>query len=227
MKFCYKYYLLEVILIKQCVVFVRIFTLPKYNLTSVFSFMSFAPYLYFSFVFIAVFSILEVAKNFSHSVLLKGQFIVLLVLGSVVNAFLFRGQLSNLEISVVRLILDSMPLLVLNIALILYAYQIATWVFIVEGLLVILGAVLVFLYGDVGVETNADWVPFKFYTIASTSSIPLLIYRIGLHLLYFIFFIIFFLKISFLFFNLTNFDFEFSVLTSKPKSRLLIVSTLF
>ena len=159
--------------------------------------MSFAPYLYFSFVFIAVFSILEVAKNFSHSVLLKGQFIVLLVLGSVVNAFLFRGQLSNLEISVVRLLLDSMPLLVLNIALILYAYQIATWVFIVEGLLVIIGAVLVFLYGDVGVETNADWVPFKFYTIASTSSIPLLIYRIGLHLLYFICFIIFFLKISF------------------------------
>jgi len=159
--------------------------------------MTFSPYLYFSFVFLAFFSVLEVAKNFSHSVLLKVQFILLLVLGSVVNAFLFKGLLSNVEISIVRLVLDSMPLLVLNIALILYAYQIATWVFIVEGLLVTLGAVLVFIFGNVGVETNAGLGPFKFYTIASTSSIPLLIYRIGLHLLYFICFIIFYVKISF------------------------------
>jgi len=156
-----------------------------------------SPYLYFSFVFLAVFSILEVVKNFSHSVLLKVQFILLLILGSLVNAFLFRGQLSNVEISIVRLVLDSMPLLVLNIALILYAYQIATWVFIVEVLLVTLGAVLVFIFGNVGVETNEGLGPFKFYTIASTSSIPLLIYRISLHLLYFICFIIFFVKISF------------------------------
>ena len=159
--------------------------------------MSFAPYLYFSFVFIAVFSILEVAKNFKHSVLLKIQFILLLILASVVNVLLFKGQLSNIEISVVRLLLDCMPLLVLNTALILYAYQINTWVFIIEGLLVILGAVLVFIFGNVGVETSASWAPFQFYTLASTSALPILIFRIGLLVLYTICFSLFILKTMF------------------------------
>jgi AraC-like DNA-binding protein len=159
--------------------------------------MSFAPYLYFSFIFIAIFSIVEVSKNFSHSVLLKIQFILLLVLPTVVNMLLFKGQLSNIEISIVRLLLDCMPFLVLNIVLILYVYQIAIWVFIVEGLLAIIGAVLVFFYGKIGVANTEELMQFKFYTIASTNPLPILIYRIALLLLSAVCFILLFLKISF------------------------------
>ena len=86
--------------------------------------MSFEPYLYFSFVFISIFSILEVTKNFKHSVLLKVQFIGLLTFASIVNLFLFKGQLSDIELSIVRLLIDLMPIFVFNIALILYIYKV-------------------------------------------------------------------------------------------------------
>ena len=108
--------------------------------------MSFEPYLYFSFVLVSIFSILEVTKNFKHSVLLKIQFIGLLTLGSIVNLFLFRGHLSELELSIVRLLIDIMPMFVLNIALILYAYKIPAWVFIGEGATALVGSLLVIIY---------------------------------------------------------------------------------
>ncbi len=108
--------------------------------------MSFSPYLYFSFVFITIFSILEVTKNFKHSVLLKVQFIGLLTFASIVNIFLFNGHLSQLELSIVRLLIDIMPMFVLNIALILYAYKIPAWVFISEGVIALLGLALVYGY---------------------------------------------------------------------------------
>ena len=106
--------------------------------------MSFDPYLYFSFVFISIFSILEVTKNFKHSVLLKIQFIGLLTFASIVNLFLFKGHLSELALSIVRLLIDIMPMFVINIALILYAYKIPSWVFIGEGITAIVGLLLVF-----------------------------------------------------------------------------------
>ena len=159
--------------------------------------MSFAPYLYFSFIAIAIFLILEVAKNFSHSVLLKTQFILLLLLASIINAFLFTGNLSNIEISVVRLLLDCMPFLVLNIALVLYAYQISTWILVGEGFVVLLGGILVYFYGHLGVPNEQDLGQFKFYTIASTFALPIRFFRVGLLLLYTICFSVFIFKITF------------------------------
>ena len=127
--------------------------------------MSFSPYLYFSFVFITIFSILEVTKNFKHSVLLKVQFIGLLTFASIVNLLLFIGHLSQLELSIVRLLIDIMPMFVLNIALILYAYKIPTWVFIGEGLTAVVGIVLVSIYATPNTTYFLHTDAFQFYAV--------------------------------------------------------------
>ena len=131
--------------------------------------MSFEPYLYFSFVLVSIFSILEVTKNFKHSVLLKIQFIGLLTLASIVNLFLFRGHLSELELSIVRLLIDIMPMFVLNIALILYAYKIPAWVFIGEGATALVGSLLVIIYASPSPTYFIHTDSFQFYSVASTA----------------------------------------------------------
>lgn len=159
--------------------------------------MSFSPYLYFSFVFITIFSILEVTKNFKHSVLLKVQFIGLLMFASIVNLLLFIGHLSELELSIVRLLIDIMPMFVLNIALILYAYKIPTWVFIGEGLTVVVGSVLVSIYATPNTNYFLHTDAFQFYAVASTTNLYLKIFRIILLAAYFLFFCGFIVKTSF------------------------------
>ncbi len=159
--------------------------------------MSFSPYLYFSFVFITIFSILEVTKNFKHSVLLKVQFIGLLMFASIVNLLLFIGHLSELELSIVRLLIDIMPMFVLNIALILYAYKIPTWVFIGEGLTVVVGSVLVSIYATPNTNYFLHTDAFQFYAVASTTNLYLKIFRIILLAAYFLFFCGFIIKTSF------------------------------
>ena len=159
--------------------------------------MSFSPYLYFSFVFITIFSILEVTKNFKHSVLLKIQFIGLLTLASIVNLFLFIGHLSELELSIVRLLIDIMPMFVVNIALILYAYKIPSWVFIGEGVTALLGSVLVFIYAEPNNTYFLHTDTFQFYAVASTTNVYLKIFRVLLLGGYFLFFSGFIIKTTF------------------------------
>ena len=159
--------------------------------------MSFSPYLYFSFVFITIFSILEVTKNFKHSVLLKVQFIGLLTFASIVNLLLFIGHLSQLELSIVRLLIDIMPMFVLNIALILYAYKIPTWVFITEGVIALLGLALVYVYATPNTNHFIHTDAFQFYAVVSTTNLNLKIFRILLLAAYFIFFCSFIVKTSF------------------------------
>lgn len=159
--------------------------------------MSFSPYLYFSFVFITIFSILEVAKNFKHSVLLKVQFIGLLTFASIVNLLLFIGHLSELELSIVRLLIDIMPMFVLNIALILYAYKIPTWVFIGEGITAVVGSLLVSIYAPPNTTYFLHTDAFQFYAVASTTNLYLKIFRIILLSSYFLFFCGFIIKTSF------------------------------
>lgn len=159
--------------------------------------MSFAPYLYFSFVLVSIFSILEVTKNFKHSLLLKIQFIGLLTFASVVNIFLFKGPLNDVELSIIRLLIDLMPIFVLNIALIIYAYKVPIWVFIAELCIGVIGGVLVALFTS---NTATNFVPpdtFHFYSIASTSSEYLKAFRILLLSGYFLFFIVFIVKTTF------------------------------
>ena len=159
--------------------------------------MSFDPYLYFSFVFISIFSILEVTKNFKHSLLLKIQFIGLLTFASIVNLFLFKGHLSELTLSIVRLLIDIMPMFVINIALILYAYKIPSWVFIGEGITAIVGLLLVFIYATPNTNYFIHTDAFQFYAVASTTNLYLKIFRILLHSAYFIIFCGFIVKTSF------------------------------
>ena len=159
--------------------------------------MSFDPYLYFSFVFISIFSILEVTKNFKHSVLLKMQFIGLLTFASIVNLFLFKGHLSELELSIVRLLIDIMPMFVINIALILYSYKIPSWVFIGEGITAIVGSLLVFVYATPNTTYFIHTDAFQFYAVASTSNLYLKIFRILLLSAYFLFFCGFVVKTIF------------------------------
>ena len=156
--------------------------------------MSFEPYLYFSFVLVSIFSILEVTKNFKHSVLLKIQFIGLLTLASIVNLFLFRGHLSELELSIVRLLIDIMPMFVLNIALILYAYKIPAWVFIGEGATALVGSLLVIIYASPSPTYFIHTDSFQFYSVASTAHLYLKIFRILLLGTYFLFFCGFIIK---------------------------------
>lgn len=160
--------------------------------------MSFEPYLYFSFVFISIFSILEITKNFKHSGLLKVQFIGLLTFASIVNLFLFKGQLSEIELSIVRLLIDLMPIFVFNIALILYIYKIETWIFIIEGLLAATGILLIYFFT---VPTNTYLInseSFHFYAVGSTLNNVFQIFRWGLLGLYVIVFIGFIIKSNFL-----------------------------
>lgn len=159
--------------------------------------MSFDPYLYFSFVFITLFSILEVTKNFKHSVLLKIQFIGQLTFASIVNLFLFIGHLSELELSIVRLLIDIMPIFVVNIALILYAYKIPSWVLIGEGVTALLGSVLVFIYATPNNTYFLHTDTFQFYAVASTTHLYLKIFRILLFAAYFLFFCGFIIKTTF------------------------------
>ena len=159
--------------------------------------MSFAPYLYFSFVLVSIFSILEVTKNFKHSLLLKIQFIGLLTFASVVNLFLFKGPLTNVELSIVRLLIDLMPMFVLNIALVLYAYQIPTWVFVLEASIGIIGGVLVALFNSSSPTNFVQADTFHFYSIASTLNGYLKAFRILLLSAYFLFFIVFIVKTTF------------------------------
>lgn len=159
--------------------------------------MSFDPYLYFSFVLVSIFSILEVTKNFKHSVLLKTQFIGLLTFASVINLFLFKGPLTEVELSIVRLFIDLMPLFVLNIALIIYAYKVPIWVFIAELCIGIVGGVLLVLFTA---NTPTHFVhadTFHFYSIASTRNGYLKAFRILLLSGYFLFFIAFIVKTTF------------------------------
>jgi len=159
--------------------------------------MSFAPYLYFSFVLVSIFSILEVTKNFKHSLLLKIQFIGLLTFASVINLFLFKGPLTEVELSIVRLFIDLMPLFVLNIALIIYAYKVPIWVFIAEILIGVIGGVLLVLFTA---NTPTHFVhadTFHFYSIASTLNGYLKAFRILLLSGYFLFFIVFIVKTTF------------------------------
>lgn len=160
--------------------------------------MSFSPYLYFSFVFVTIFSILEVTKNFKHSGLLKIQFIGLLTFASTVNLFLFIGHLSDLELSIIRLLIDIMPMFVLNIALILYAYKIPTWVFIGEGITALIGSVLVIVYATPNTTHLIHTDAFQFYAVASTTNFHLKIFRILLLGGYFLFFCGFIVKTCFL-----------------------------
>jgi drug/metabolite transporter (DMT)-like permease len=139
--------------------------------------MSFASYLYFSFVLVSIFLILEVTKNFKHSLLLKIQFIGALTFAIVINLFLFKGPLTEIELSIVTLVIDLMPMFVLNIALILYAYKIPAWVFIVEVSVGIIGGVLVGVFTS-PVSTNfVHSETFQFYAIASTPNLYLKIFR--------------------------------------------------
>lgn len=160
--------------------------------------MIFSPYLYFSFVLVCLFAILEVAKNFKHSLLLKTQFIGLLSFAGVVNLFLFKGSLSELELSVVRLLIDIMPMFVLNIALVLYAYKLPSWVFIVEGSAVLIGTFLILF------TTNSPTSSFllrthtfNFYAVASTANKYMYSYRILLLGGYFLIFSGFIIKTTF------------------------------
>ena len=160
--------------------------------------MSFEPYLYFSFVFISIFSILEVTKNFKHSVLLKVQFIGLLTFASIVNLFLFKGQLSDIELSIVRLLIDLMPIFVFNIALILYIYKIETWIFIIEGILAATGILLISFFTVPANSYIINSETFHFYAVRSTTNNVLQIFRLVLLGLYVFVFIAFIIKSNFL-----------------------------
>ncbi|MFM6970127.1 MAG: helix-turn-helix domain-containing protein [Sediminibacterium sp.] len=160
--------------------------------------MSFDPYLYFSFVFISIFSILEVTRNFKHSLLLKIQFVGLLTFASIINLLLFKGQLSDIELSIVRLLIDLMPIFVLNIALILYVYKIHAWVFVIEGMLAVTGFTLIYIFS---VSKNTYFISsetFYFYSVGATSNSVLQIFRLGLLGLYLIVFLAFIIKSNFL-----------------------------
>ncbi len=159
--------------------------------------MSFAPYLYFSFVLVSIFLILEVTKNFKHSLLLKIQFIGLLTFASVVNLFLFKGPLTEFELSIVRLLIDLMPIFVLNIALVLYAYKVPAWVFIVEASIGIVGVVLVILFTS-NTPSNFDYSDsLHLYTIRATTNWYIKIFRILLLVVYLLFFVGFITKTTF------------------------------
>jgi len=159
--------------------------------------MSFAPYLYFSFVLVSLFSILEITKNFKHSLFLKIQFIGLLTFASVINLFLFKGPITEVELSIVRLLIDLMPIFVLNIALILYAYKIPTWLFIVEIVAGIIGAVLVGLFTSNTPSNFNHSESLNLYTIAATTNWYIKIFRMLLLSAYLLFFVGFITKSTF------------------------------
>ena len=159
--------------------------------------MSFAPYLYFSFVLVSLFSILEVTKNFKHSLFLKIQFIGLLTFASVINLFLFKGPLTEVELSIVRLLIDLMPIFVLNIALILYAYKIPTWLFIVEIVAGIIGAVLVGIFTSNTPSNFNHSESLNLFTIAATTNWYIKIFRMLLLSAYLLFFVGFITKSTF------------------------------
>ena len=90
-----------------------------------------------------------------------------------------------------------MPMFLLNIALILYAYKIPTWVFIVEASIGIIGVVLVILFTS-NTPSNFDHSDsFHFYSIAATLNGYLKTFRILLLSWYFLFFIVFIVKTTF------------------------------
>lgn len=159
--------------------------------------MSFVPNLYFSFVLICIFSILEVIKNFKHSLLLKIQFIGLLSFAIGLNLFLFTGYLSDFELSIVRLLLDIMPMFAINIALILYLYKIPTWVIVGESITALLGGILVLIYASPSISFFIHTNAFHFYALASTSNFYLKLFRILLFACYFLFFCGFTIKTTF------------------------------
>ena len=159
--------------------------------------MSFSPYLYFSFVLVSIFSILEVTKNFKHSLLLKMQFIGLLTFASVINLFLFKGPLTEVELSIVRLLIDLMPMFVLNIALIIYAYKVPIWVIIAELSVGVMGGFLVAFFNSPTPTNFLHIDTFHFYSIASTSNNYLKAFRIFILSGYFLFFIVFIVKTTF------------------------------
>jgi hypothetical protein len=159
--------------------------------------MSFAPYLYFSFVLVSIYSILEVTKNFKHSLLLKIQFIGLLTFASVVNLFLFKGTLPEVQLSIVRLFIDLLPMFVLNIALIIYAYKIPIWIFIAELSICTIGGILIAFFNTPTPTNYVHVDTFHFYSIASTSNNYLKAFRILLLSGYFLFFIVFIVKTIF------------------------------
>ena len=159
--------------------------------------MSFATYLYFSFVLVSLFSILEVTKNFKHSLFLKIQFIGLLTFASVINLFLFKGPITEVELSIVRLLIDLMPIFVLNIALILYAYKIPTWLFIVEIVAGIIGAVLVGLFTSNTPSNFNHSESLNLFTIAATTNWYIKIFRMLLLSAYLLFFVGFITKSTF------------------------------
>lgn len=86
---------------------------------------------------------------------------------------------------------------VLNIALILYAYKIPTWVFIAEGLTAVVGSVLVSIFATPNTTYLFHTDAFQFYAIASTSNFYLKIFRILLLAAYFIFFAALLLRLVF------------------------------
>jgi hypothetical protein len=111
--------------------------------------------------------------------------------------FLFKGPLTDIELSIVRLLIDLMPIFVLNIALVLYAYKVPAWVFIVEASIGIIGVVLVILFTS-NTPSNFDHSDsFHFYSIAATLNGYLKIFRILLLSGYFLFFIVFIVKTTF------------------------------
>ena len=159
--------------------------------------MSFDPYLYFSFALVSIFLILEVTKNFKHSLLLKIQFVGLLTFASVVNLFLFKGPLTEFEFSIVRLLIDLMPIFVLNIALIIYAYKVPIWGFIAELSICVIGGIFVVFFTSTTPTNFVHTDTFHFYSIASTSNQYLRAFRILLLSGYFLFFILFIVKTTF------------------------------
>jgi AraC-like DNA-binding protein len=86
---------------------------------------------------------------------------------------------------------------VVNIALILYAYKIPSWVFIVEGVTALLGSVLVFIYATPNNTYFLHTDTFQFYAVASTTNVYLKIFRVLLLGGYFLFFSGFIIKTTF------------------------------
>jgi AraC-like DNA-binding protein len=86
---------------------------------------------------------------------------------------------------------------VVNIALILYAYKIPSWVFIGEGVTALLGSVLVFIYPTPNNTYFLHSDTFQFYAVASTTNVYLKIFRVLLLGAYFLFFSGFIIKTTF------------------------------
>jgi len=90
-----------------------------------------------------------------------------------------------------------MPIFVLNIALILYAYKIPTWLFIVEIVAGIIGAVLVGIFTSNTPSNFNHSESLNLFTIAATTNWYIKIFRMLLLSAYLLFFVGFITKSTF------------------------------